>query len=77
MEPGSALTGQEVVFLISKTMSGRIGWKIMAEDENINIRMNREGLEQVMQRIRWVIIIWEISTKTTKMGIAEHEISYN
>ena len=49
-----------MIFLISKTMSGRIGWKIMAEDENINIRMNREGVEQVMQRIRWVIIIWEI-----------------
>ena len=33
----------------------------MAEDENMNMRMNREGVDQVMQRIRWVIITWEIS----------------
>ena len=52
LEPESALSGQEVTFLIAKTMSGRIGWKIMPEDENINIRMNREGVDQVMQRIR-------------------------
>ena len=26
----------------------------MAEDENMNIRMNREGVDQVMQMIRWV-----------------------
>ena len=45
-----------MIFLIAKTMSGRVGWKIMAEDENINIRMNREGVEQVMQRLRWVTV---------------------
>ena len=56
MSPESSLSGQEVIFLIAKTMSGRVGWKIMAEDENMNMRMNREWVDQVMQRIRWFII---------------------
>ena len=47
------LTGKEVTFLIKKSMSGRIGWKIMPEDDNLNLKINATILEQVMNRIRW------------------------
>ncbi|XP_023337850.1 uncharacterized protein LOC111708643 [Eurytemora carolleeae] len=46
------LSGQEVTFIIKKSVSGRIGWKIMPVDENLNLRMNANVLEQVMNRIR-------------------------
>ena len=52
VEVGTDLRGQEVTFLIRKSMSGRIGWKIMPEDETLNLRMNCGCVEQVMQRIR-------------------------
>ena len=51
-EVGTDLRGQEVTFLIRRSMSGRIGWKIMPEDETLNLRMNCGCLEQIMQRIR-------------------------
>jgi len=44
--------GTEVTFLIRKSMSGRIGWKIMPEDENLNLRLNKNILEEVMSRVR-------------------------
>ena len=47
------LTGKEVTFLIKKSLSGRIGWKIMPEDDNLNLKINATILEQVMARIRW------------------------
>ena len=50
--PGSDLTGQEVTFLLAKTLSGRMGWKIMTEDEELSLRINGKGVEQVMRRIR-------------------------
>ena len=50
------MRGQEVTFLIKKSLSGRIGWKIMPEDENINLK-NMACIEQVMERIRWGIAI--------------------
>merc|ERR1711936_704850 len=46
------LTGKEVSFLIKKSMSGRVGWKIMPEDDNLNLKINATILEQVMSRIR-------------------------
>ena len=46
------MRGQEVTFLIAKSLSGRIGWKIMAEDEKLNMRINSAWVEQVMERIR-------------------------
>ena len=51
-EVGTDFRGKEVTFLIRKSMSGRIGWKIMPEDETLNLRMNRGCMEQIMQRIR-------------------------
>ena len=50
------LTGKEVTFLIKKSLSGRIGWKIMPEDDNLNLKINATILEQVMARIRWEIL---------------------
>ena len=47
------LTGKEVTFLIKKSLSGRVGWKIMPEDDNLNLKINATILEQVMARIRW------------------------
>ena len=47
------MRGQEVTFLIKKSLSGRIGWKIMPEDEKLNIKINKACVEQVMERIRW------------------------
>ena len=52
-ETGTDLRGQEVTFLIRKSLSGRIGWKIMPEDESLNLRINFGCVEQVMQRIRY------------------------
>jgi len=49
------LRGKEVTFLIKKSMSGRVGWKIMPEDDNLNLKINATILEQVMTRIRWEI----------------------
>jgi len=46
------LRGQEVSFIIKKSLSGRVGWKIMPEDETLNLRINAAILEQVMNRIR-------------------------
>jgi len=44
--------GREVTFKIKKTTLGRIGWKIMPDDESLNLRMNKEILDQVLDRIR-------------------------
>ena len=46
------LRGQEVTFLVKKSLSGRIGWKVMPEDDNLNLRMNASIMGQVMARIR-------------------------
>eukprot|EP00092_Neocalanus_flemingeri_P046264 GFUD01052027.1.p1 GENE.GFUD01052027.1~~GFUD01052027.1.p1 ORF type:complete len:199 (+),score=70.60 GFUD01052027.1:103-699(+) len=46
------LRGQEVTFLIKKSLSGRIGWKIMPEDEKMNLKINKECVGQVMEKIR-------------------------
>ena len=46
------LTGREITFLIKKSVGGRVGWKIMPEEENLNLKINRHVLETVMNRIR-------------------------
>ena len=46
------LRGQEVTFLVKKSLSGRIGWKVMPEDDNLNLKMNASIMGQVMARIR-------------------------
>ena len=50
--PHTLQVGQEVSFTIKKSLSGRVGWKIMPEEENLNLRVNASVLEQVMNRIR-------------------------
>jgi len=43
---------REVTFIVRKSMLGRIGWKIMPEDENLDLKMNKDILGQVLERIR-------------------------
>ena len=42
-----------VTFLIKKSLIGRNGWKIMTENEEMNLRLNRETIEMVTEKIRW------------------------
>jgi hypothetical protein len=51
-EPYPSLSGQSVSFSIKKYLTGKGGWKIMPEDENINLKMNYQVMEQVLARIR-------------------------
>ena len=46
------LEGKEVTFIISKSQSGRFGWKIMVEDENLRLA-GLDALQLVMERIRY------------------------
>ena len=46
------MAGQEVTFKIKKSTLGRIGWKIMPEDDSLNLKMNKDILNQVLERIR-------------------------
>eukprot|EP00092_Neocalanus_flemingeri_P048999 GFUD01056167.1.p1 GENE.GFUD01056167.1~~GFUD01056167.1.p1 ORF type:complete len:230 (+),score=68.73 GFUD01056167.1:68-691(+) len=50
--PSPSLQGHCVTFLIKKSLTGKVGWKIMPEDDNLNLRMNCQVLEQVLTRIR-------------------------
>ena len=43
--------------MLAKTLSGRMGWKIMTEDEELSLRINGKGVEQVMRRIRLAAFI--------------------
>ena len=46
------LTRKEVTFKVKKTTTGRMGWKIMPEDEGLNLKINKDVMDQVMDRIR-------------------------
>jgi len=46
------VAGQEVTFNIKKSTLGRIGWRIMPEDDSLNLKMNQEILNQVLEKIR-------------------------
>ena len=48
------VAGQEVTFKIKKSTLGRIGWRIMPEDDSLNLKMNQEILNQVLEKIRLV-----------------------
>ena len=48
----SDLRGQEVTFLVRRSLAGRLGWKIMPEDETVDLKVNYGCVEQVMQIIR-------------------------
>ena len=47
---------KEVTFKVKKSTMGRTGWKIMPEDESLNLKMNKDIMDQVLDRIRWKII---------------------
>ena len=51
------IPGQEVTFKIKKSTLGRIGWKIIPEDDTLNLKMNQDILTQVLERIRYVDFI--------------------
>lgn len=46
------LERREVTFIVRKSILGRVGWKIMPEDENLDLKMNKDILRQVLERIR-------------------------
>ena len=50
------IRGEWVTFLIRKSLTGRSGWRIMTENENMNLRVNRETIEMVTEKIRSVAI---------------------
>merc|ERR1719430_1928928 len=52
IEPEAPVAGQEVTFKIKKSTLGRIGWRIMPEDDSLNMKMNQEILNQVLEKIR-------------------------
>ena len=51
----SDLRGQEVTFLVRRSLAGRLGWKIMPEDETVDLKVNCGCVDQVMQIIRWAL----------------------
>ena len=51
-EPEVPVAGQEVIFRIKKSTLGRVGWRIMPEDDSLNLKMNEDILNQFLERIR-------------------------
>merc|ERR1719150_2936829 len=51
-EPEETFSGKEISFKVKKTMMGRIGWRIMPEDDSLNLKMNKDILNQVLERIK-------------------------
>ena len=43
---------KEVTFKVKKSTMGRTGWKIMPEDELLNLKINKEIMDQVLDKIR-------------------------
>ena len=52
-EPEVPVAGKEVTFKVKKSTLGRIGWRIMPEDDSLNMKMNQEILNQVLEKIRF------------------------
>ena len=46
------VSGEWVTFVIRKSVTGRMGWKIMTENENMNFRVNRDTIENLTEKIR-------------------------
>ena len=64
------IRGEWVTFLIKKSVIGRNGWKIMTENEAMNLRLNRETIEMVTEKIRYhgrleMFLIFSISREKT------------
>ena len=43
---------REVTFRVKKNTKGRSGWKIMPEDEGINLQINKEVLDKCLERLK-------------------------
>ena len=43
---------KEITVKVKKTTLGRTGWKIMPEDDSLNLKMNKDIMDQVLDRIR-------------------------
>lgn len=43
---------REVTFRVKKTETGRSGWKIMPEDESLNLKINKDVLNQCLDRLK-------------------------
>ena len=56
-EPAPSLSGQSVSVIIKQYLPGKGGWKIMPEDQNIDLRTNHEVVEQVLARLRCSLVI--------------------
>ena len=46
------MLNNEITFKVKKSKLGRAGWKIMPEDETLNLKINRNILNDVLERIR-------------------------
>ena len=46
------MLNNEITFRVKKSKLGRTGWKIMPEDESLNLKINRNILNEVLERIR-------------------------
>ena len=55
-EPAPSLSGQSVSVIIKQYLPGKGGWKIMPEDQNIDLRTNHEVVEQVLARLRCCLV---------------------
>merc|ERR1719458_593422 len=53
-EVEETFSGREISFKVKKTMMGRIGWRIMPEDDSLNLKMNKDILNQVLESIKYV-----------------------
>ena len=56
-EPAPSLSGQSVSVIIKQYLPGKGGWKIMPEDQNIDLRTNHEVVEQVLARLRCSLVM--------------------
>ena len=52
MEGPMMMLNNEITFRVKKSKLGRTGWKIMPEDEAMNLRVNKKILDEVLERIR-------------------------
>jgi len=43
---------REVTFRVKKTATGRSGWKIMPEDESLSLKINKDVLNQCLDRLK-------------------------
>lgn len=49
---GEPVRGEWVTFVIRKSLTGRMGWKIMTDNEDMNLRLNKDTIEMVTEKIR-------------------------